>query len=234
MSALCVLTVCASVLCHGHVRETSSLATSEQPFAADDSIDPLEDRIRTAINPIPPSRTALLHVTKASLPAKSVSTRALNGNATQATPSDPQLRHNLVMIVLDQLRFDTLGFIQDQMQPYEGKLRIRTPNIDRLARSGAYFQTAYCQSPSCGPARASLKTGCTVARTGMNGNRLVEASVYRRMDMINDKVQNLETFEQLLVDRFRYSAMTFGKWHVPRGKNNVHAIALGAGVHPKP
>jgi Sulfatase len=232
MSVLCVFG--ASVLFLGHIRETSSLATHVQHLETNDSSDPLDDRMRPAVNKNSPNSTKLHHSTKYSLPAKSLSSRELNGNVTQATPSAPQLRHNLVMIVLDQLRFDTLGFLQDELQQYQGKLRIRTPNIDQLARSGAYFRTAYCQSPSCGPARASLKTGCTVARTGLNGNKLAEASVYRRMDMINDKVQNLETFEQLLVDRFRYSAMTFGKWHVPRGKKIVHAIALGAGVHPNP
>jgi hypothetical protein len=51
---------------------------------------------------------------------------------------------------------------------------------------------------------------------------MVEASAYKRMDMIEDKVKNLETFEQLLVDRFEYSAVTFGKWHVPEGTAVLH------------
>ena len=222
---LCVLS--ASVVFLGHVRETWSLATNgHQEFERDDNIDALHDRIRPTTKNHPKIKATSTNETISRIPAQTLLSRKLNANATQP-PYDRQLRHNLVFIVLDQLRFDTLGFVQDRMPEYEGRLRIRTPNIDRLARSGAHFQTAYCQSPSCGPARASLKTGCTVARTGLNGNKLAEASVYRRMDMIKDKVRNLETFEQLLVDRFQYSAMTFGKWHVPKGTDVLQLVALG-------
>jgi choline-sulfatase len=36
---------------------------------------------------------------------------------------------------------------------------VRTPNLDRLAARGARFENAYCTSPICVPARASLATG---------------------------------------------------------------------------
>jgi arylsulfatase len=58
---------------------------------------------------------------------------------------------NIVFIMADQLRADALGFMK--------KFPVKTPNIDRLAKTGIVFQNAYCTNPVCAPARASLMTG---------------------------------------------------------------------------
>jgi choline-sulfatase len=52
---------------------------------------------------------------------------------------------------------------------------VRTPNIDALAAGGTLFSSAYCNSPICVPARASLATGRYVHETGCWDN----ASPYR-------------------------------------------------------
>jgi arylsulfatase A-like enzyme len=73
-------------------------------------------------------------------------------------------RPNILWLCTDQQRFDTIGAL--------GNSRIRTPNIDRLAASGAAFQKAYCQSPICTPSRASFLTGCypSTLHVHRNGN----------------------------------------------------------------
>ena len=38
-------------------------------------------------------------------------------------------------------------------------LRQATPNIDRIAESGAYFENAYCTHPICCPSRANMWSG---------------------------------------------------------------------------
>lgn len=119
---------------------------------------------------------------------------------------------NLLFIVCDQLRFDALGYIQKQMDDYRGKLKVRTPNIDRLGLRSARFSTAYCSSPSCGPARASLLTGNTVQRTGITTNKMIMTRHYEKIKMIQDKVEILESFEQLLYDFKGYQAESYGKW----------------------
>lgn len=58
---------------------------------------------------------------------------------------------NILLIMMDQLRYDALGFM--------GKFPVRTPNIDQLAARGTVFENAYCSNPVCVPARASLMTG---------------------------------------------------------------------------
>jgi|TARA_A100001037_G_scaffold199051_1_gene178090 choline-sulfatase len=43
---------------------------------------------------------------------------------------------------------------------------VKTPNMDRLAKSGTRFETAYTPSPICVPARGSFATGRPVHQTG--------------------------------------------------------------------
>lgn len=65
---------------------------------------------------------------------------------------------NILFIMCDRLRFDYLGCT--------GHPTIRTPNIDRLAARGVTFANAHCQSPVCGPSRASVHTGRYVSSHG--------------------------------------------------------------------
>ncbi|MDH4178981.1 MAG: sulfatase-like hydrolase/transferase, partial [Armatimonadota bacterium] len=57
---------------------------------------------------------------------------------------------NLLLITSDQQHWNTLGVDNP---------RIRTPNLDRLAREGLMCDRAYCPNPTCSPARASIITG---------------------------------------------------------------------------
>ena len=58
---------------------------------------------------------------------------------------------NLLFILSDQHNPQFLGSA--------GHPLVRTPNLDRLARSGARFTRATTPCPICVPARASLATG---------------------------------------------------------------------------
>lgn len=69
---------------------------------------------------------------------------------------------NIVVIMTDQQRWDTLGAY--------GNDRIRTPNLDRLAGGGALFDHAFVPIPLCVPSRASLFTGQFPARHGVAAN----------------------------------------------------------------
>ncbi len=42
---------------------------------------------------------------------------------------------------------------------FQGTQEISTPNFDRVANSGVFFNNAYCNSSSCAPSRASILTG---------------------------------------------------------------------------
>jgi arylsulfatase A-like enzyme len=49
-----------------------------------------------------------------------------------------------------------------------GNREIRTPNLDRLARTGLRFENCFCASPVCSPARASLLTGRIPSQHGVH------------------------------------------------------------------
>ncbi|MFS0726690.1 sulfatase [Paenibacillus sp. 1P07SE] len=65
---------------------------------------------------------------------------------------------NIVFIVCDELRYDSLG--------YMGHPLVRTPHIDRLAGEGQIFEQAFCASPLCVPSRVAMFTGQYISRNG--------------------------------------------------------------------
>jgi arylsulfatase A-like enzyme len=70
-------------------------------------------------------------------------------------------RPNVVMIMADQYNPECLGV---------GDRPVETPNLDRLAGDGVRFDSAYCPSPICGPARASIFSGQYPRTTGIDHN----------------------------------------------------------------
>ncbi|MAQ44394.1 MAG: hypothetical protein CL812_00810 [Confluentimicrobium sp.] len=81
-------------------------------------------------------------------------------------------RPNILMICTDQQRFDSLGCT--------GAVGAHTPNIDRLAETGARFSNCYVQNPICSPSRASLFTGMYTRNHGLWANG-VSLPPYRKM-----------------------------------------------------
>ncbi len=76
---------------------------------------------------------------------------ALSGAAgttsTGAMPRQP----NIVLILSDQHSYRYAGFM--------GHPLVRTPAMDRVARSGVVFRSTYCGNPVCAPSRAGMVSG---------------------------------------------------------------------------
>ncbi len=71
-------------------------------------------------------------------------------------------RPNVLMIVTDQQRANTIAAVGDPM--------IKTPNLDRLARRGVAFRRAYTVCPVCAPTRGSISTGVPPHEVGSADN----------------------------------------------------------------
>ena len=122
------------------------------------------------------------------------------GSATAqvAGPSKP----NVLYIVADDLGWKDVG--------YHGS-DIQTPNIDKLAASGARMEEFYVQ-PLCTPTRAALMTGRYPLRYGLQTGVIPSGAAY-----------GLPTDEFILPQMFKdagYGTSMVGKWHLGHGKTD--------------
>jgi len=107
---------------------------------------------------------------------------------------DPERRPNIIVIVVDDLRWDELGVA--------GHPFLETPHIDGLAREGAFFTNAFHSVPLCSPNRASILTGQYPSRHG-----IIDNVARNRMS------HRLATFPQAL-QADGYETAFLGKWHM--------------------
>ncbi|MDP6544250.1 MAG: arylsulfatase [Phycisphaerae bacterium] len=102
-------------------------------------------------------------------------------------------RPNIVLIMTDDQGWGDVTA--------HGNDKLKTPNMDLLARQGAWFDRFYV-SPVCAPTRASLMTGRYHPRTGVHG--------------VTRGEENMCLEEVTIADVFKtagYATGCFGKWH---------------------
>lgn len=105
--------------------------------------------------------------------------------------AEQKQQRNIVFVLLDDLRFDGMGFLQPELN---------TPNIDQLAQSGVYFPNAVVTSSLCSPSRATILTGMT-------------ARNHKIVDNNNSSEEGLTFFPKYLQEA-GYKTGFFGKWHM--------------------
>ncbi len=128
--------------------------------------------------------------------------------ATRAAEPAPA-RPNIVFILSDDQGFADVG--------YHGS-EIATPNLDRLAASGAKLEQFYVQ-PVCTPTRAALMTGLYPMRLGL------------QLGVIKPESQHglslrARTLPQALREAGYFTAIT-GKWHLGNGGPEYLPTARG-------
>ncbi len=84
------------------------------------------------------------------------------GESGPAKAGGREMQPNILFILTDQQRWDSLGAY--------GNSWVSTPNLDRLAREGTTFDRAYGTQPVCSPCRSSILTGRWPHSTGVTEN----------------------------------------------------------------
>ncbi len=118
----------------------------------------------------------------------------LFGNGVLAQDRRPAAtRYNIVFVLLDDQRYDAMGFLK-------GQSFLQTPNMDSIARNGAYLPNAYVTTALCSPSRASILTGQYAHR-------------HKVVDNDSPLPPGLKFFPQML-QRAGYETAFIGKWHM--------------------
>ena len=109
-------------------------------------------------------------------------------------------RPNVVLMYVDDLGYGDLASY--------GHPVIKTPNIDRLASQGLRMTAFYAPSPLCSPSRASLLTGRTPYRTGIQTWIPQNTNTY-----LSEK----EITIAAALKKTGYQTAIVGKWHLNGG-----------------
>ena len=114
-------------------------------------------------------------------------------NSASAEPSRP----NIVFILADDLGYRELGSF--------GQEKIKTPNLDKLAREGMRLTQHYSGNAVCAPSRCVLMTGKDPGRAFVRNNRSTKPE--GQYPIPESEVTIAE-----LMKKAGYATGTFGKW----------------------
>ena len=104
-------------------------------------------------------------------------------------------RPNIIVIITDDQGYADVGF-----QNLPASSQVLTPNLDKLAKSGVVFKNGYVAFSTCSPSRASLLTGRSSSRFGVEDN--------------NRYIDSTEIIIPRAIASQGYISGAFGKWHI--------------------
>lgn len=151
------------------------------------------------------------HVFHKGLAVAILSLASLMPASAQQKAQSAAKRPNIILILVDDAAFMDFGI-------YGGEAR--TPNIDRLAASGA-MMTNYHTSPLCSPSRAMLLTGMDSHRTGVS---TIEEVLPPELKDKPGYTLRLEPGVLTIADRLKlagYRTLMSGKWHLGHGEGDL-------------
>ncbi|TAN36773.1 MAG: arylsulfatase [Verrucomicrobia bacterium] len=110
---------------------------------------------------------------------------------------DTKSRPNVIFLLCDDLGYGDIGCY--------GQQKIKTPNLDRMAREGLRFTQAYAGTSVCAPTRCALMTGLHIGHAPIRANRELKPEGQEPLPAGTFTVAHL--FKQA-----GYATAMFGKW----------------------
>lgn len=117
-------------------------------------------------------------------------------------------RPNFVFLLVDDMGWGDLSCYGDTFH--------ETPHIDKLAREGMKFTSAYAGAPVCSPSRASIMTGQAPARLHLTEWIPGAASLHKRL-MPAEFLKHLPAGVPTIASELKklgYTTGAIGKWHL--------------------
>ncbi|MBL8813074.1 MAG: sulfatase [Planctomycetaceae bacterium] len=136
---------------------------------------------------------------------------ALVGSGSSSAAEKP----NVIFILMDDMGWRDVGFM--------GNTFIETPNLDRLAKEGLVFTSAYASAPNCAPTRACLMSGQYTPRHGIYtvvDPRQPPGSPWHKLQAA-DSLAELNTNITTVAESLKsggYATAFFGMWNLGRGR----------------
>lgn len=134
-----------------------------------------------------------------------------------ATAADTPPRLNIVFVLADDLGINDLSCYGRKDQP--------TPHLDRLAKQGVRFTSAYAAQNVCSPTRSALMTGKSPARLHITTFLPGRADTPSQL-LLQPKIeQQLPATEKTIAQLLKpagYATACVGKWHLG-GKGSLPA-----------
>jgi arylsulfatase A len=119
-----------------------------------------------------------------------------NGLASQAAETKP----NIVLIFADDLGYGELGCY--------GQMKIKTPQLDKMAAEGIRFTHFYSGCPVCAPSRCVLMTGKHMGHSYIRDNNQVPVNGFQGQQPIPADTLTIAK----LLQQNSYATGAFGKW----------------------
>ena len=114
---------------------------------------------------------------------------------------------SFINFMTDQQRADHLGCY--------GNLKVITPNIDEIRKSGIRFDEFYANSPVCSPTRASLMTGLYPDHAGVPG--VIRTHPNNNWGYLREDIPILPS----KLNELDYNTALIGKWHLGLNSPNT-------------